>query len=283
MWCLGFGFCRLFLVIWVHWLCLIAFGLFSVFGLSLSFLCLLGTSVDFAGNGSIRVCQPSLRSWLRQCRGFRTSPGPIGVHVDPSHVTLKETPSAPSVVRSLLMCLQVWPQALSVVSICLMRLLFVSSFCQGCDLLEFNSHHHVNFEAHLPCLAVVILCLHMWPRILQASFVCEQRCDLQPRLDVITSKTSGPFPLRTIAGVAKCVCTMSAACAALTYVYRSFDHTKGFPGEGPDLCTLVSANVGSLNTNQLWKSWGADITCLQETRIGKIMYAHPPRILKLLV
>ena len=150
-----------------------------------------------------------------------------------------------------------------------MRLSFVGLPYQGCDLLEFISHHHLSFEAHLPCLAVVILCLHMWPRILQASFVCEQRCDLQPQLDVITSKTSGPFPLRTAAGVAKYARTMSAACAAMTYVYRSFDHTKGFPGEGPDLCTLVSANVGSLNTNHLWKSWGADITCLQETRIGK--------------
>lgn len=32
---------------------------------------------------------------------------------------------------------------------------------------------------------------------------------------------------------------------------------------------LVSANIGSMNTNQLWKSWQADVTCLQETRVGK--------------
>ena len=48
-----------------------------------------------------------------------------------------------------------------------------------------------------------------------------------------------------------------------------FDATKGFPGEGPSLFKLVSANIGSLNTNQLWKSWEADVTCLQETRVGK--------------
>ena len=48
-----------------------------------------------------------------------------------------------------------------------------------------------------------------------------------------------------------------------------FDSTLGFPGEGPPFMTLVSANIGSMNTNQLWKSWGADITCLQETRVGK--------------
>lgn len=51
--------------------------------------------------------------------------------------------------------------------------------------------------------------------------------------------------------------------------YVSFDSTKGFPGEGPTDFKLVSANIGSLNTNQLWKSWNADITCLQETRVGK--------------
>ena len=48
-----------------------------------------------------------------------------------------------------------------------------------------------------------------------------------------------------------------------------FDSTKGFPGEGPPLFKLVSANIGSLNTNQLWKTWEADVTCLQETRVGK--------------
>ena len=77
----------------------------------MSFVCLSGILVDFAGYGSIRVLWPSLRVWHRQCRGLRKSPGPHGVHVDQSDVTLKETPCAPSVVRSVLTFLQVWPLA----------------------------------------------------------------------------------------------------------------------------------------------------------------------------
>lgn len=51
----------------------------------------------------------------------------------------------------------------------------------------------------------------------------------------------------------------------------SFDSTFGFPGEGPhNSCfTLCSANIGSVTTNHDWKSWGANLLCLQETRIGK--------------
>ena len=33
--------------------------------------------------------------------------------------------------------------------------------------------------------------------------------------------------------------------------------------------TLVSANVGSVISNSSWKSWDADVVCLQETRVGK--------------
>ena len=57
-----------------------------------------------------------------------------------------------------------------------------------------------------------------------------------------------------------CVSRVSAACANWKRILFLFGATKGFPGEGPD---------GSLNTNHLWKSWGEDITCLQETRAGK--------------
>ena len=51
----------------------------------------------------------------------------------------------------------------------------------------------------------------------------------------------------------------------------NFDATLGFPGEGPEppLMSLVSANIGSIATNPLWKTWDADIVCLQETRVGK--------------
>ena len=33
--------------------------------------------------------------------------------------------------------------------------------------------------------------------------------------------------------------------------------------------TLLSANIGSFRTNTSWKTWNADVCCLQETRIGK--------------
>ena len=51
----------------------------------------------------------------------------------------------------------------------------------------------------------------------------------------------------------------------------SFDCTCGFPGEGPlsDTMTLFSANVGSISTNHDWKTWQSQVTCLQETRIGR--------------
>ena len=52
----------------------------------------------------------------------------------------------------------------------------------------------------------------------------------------------------------------------------AFDASLGFPGEGPDeknRMSLVSANIGSIATNPLWKTWDADVVCLQETRVGK--------------
>ena len=53
-----------------------------------------------------------------------------------------------------------------------------------------------------------------------------------------------------------------------------FDSTLGFPGEGPvgshdGLWSLVSANVGSLNTNVQWKAFEDKVLCLQETRVGR--------------
>lgn len=65
--------------------------------------------------------------------------------------------------------------------------------------------------------------------------------------------------------------TFAAFPRQLFHLCLEFDCTLGFPGEGPksDTVTLWSANIGSLRTNPLWKSWGADICCLQETRIGK--------------
>lgn len=53
--------------------------------------------------------------------------------------------------------------------------------------------------------------------------------------------------------------------------FLSFDATLGFPGEGPDSSptfSLVTANVGSMNTSQLWKGWSDQVICVQETRVG---------------
>ena len=51
---------------------------------------------------------------------------------------------------------------------------------------------------------------------------------------------------------------------------NSFDFTLGFPGEGPPhAMTFATANIGSIQSNHDWKSWGNDVICLQETRIGK--------------
>ena len=61
-------------------------------------------------------------------------------------------------------------------------------------------------------------------------------------------------------------------CRPWLRLFIDFDSTAGFPGEGPDfsgLTSLVSANIGSIATNPLWKTWDADIVCLQETRVGK--------------
>ena len=60
------------------------------------------------------------------------------------------------------------------------------------------------------------------------------------------------------------------------FVFLDFDATLGFPGEGPPIqnMTCTSSNIGSLQTNPMWKTWEADIICLQETRIGRNNIKH---------
>ena len=67
---------------------------------------------------------------------------------------------------------------------------------------------------------------------------------------------------------------MIAAVLQPLFHQLSFDCALGFPGEGPafypqEFMTVFSANIGSLRTNGSWKTWNADVCCLQETRIGK--------------
>ena len=78
------------------------------------------------------------------------------------------------------------------------------------------------------------------------------------------SKLSWNLPARDFVPV-----KIIAACASPSFDRLEFDHTLGFPGEGPGNMTLWSANIGSFRTNAGWKSWSADVCCLQETRIGK--------------
>ena len=59
-----------------------------------------------------------------------------------------------------------------------------------------------------------------------------------------------------------------------------FDATLGFPGEGPSSSnmSIVSANVGSVMTDKTWKTWNADVVCLQETRVGRNNYRSAAEI-----
>ena len=44
----------------------------------------------------------------------------------------------------------------------------------------------------------------------------------------------------------------------------------GYPGEGPNSTwSILSANISSMTTNKVWKTWEDNVLCLQETRVGK--------------
>ena len=60
-------------------------------------------------------------------------------------------------------------------------------------------------------------------------------------------------------------------CPFVAWFGSLFDSTLGYPGEGPgpSNMTIVSANIGSVMTDVTWKTWSADVVCLQETRVGK--------------
>lgn len=47
-----------------------------------------------------------------------------------------------------------------------------------------------------------------------------------------------------------------------------FDSTLGYPGEGPDTWSCISANIDSLATNPQVVTWPDDLICLQETRVA---------------
>ena len=65
------------------------------------------------------------------------------------------------------------------------------------------------------------------------------------------------------------------SCRAFSSIRRGvslencFDSSCGFPGEGPNQWSLLTANVNSMSTNHMWKTWTDPLICLQETRVGK--------------
>ena len=68
---------------------------------------------------------------------------------------------------------------------------------------------------------------------------------------------------------------VAVSCPSIKFIVsRLFDATLGFPGEGhkrPKKVTMFTANIGSLKTNVVWKSFACDLCCIQETRIGLVM------------
>ena len=89
--------------------------------------------------------------------------------------------------------------------------------------------------------------------------------DLCPLWPQGFSKLSWNLPTRSFV-----LLKTNAVSGRLRFDFLEFDYTLGYPGEGPDgLMSLWSANIGSFRSNSGWKSWGADVCCLQETRIGK--------------
>lgn len=70
------------------------------------------------------------------------------------------------------------------------------------------------------------------------------------------------------------------SCKGVAYDARerlSFDCTLGYPGEGPDHpqpWSIATINIGSLKTSTAWRTCEANVTCLQETRIGTYGLTH---------
>ena len=163
---LGSGFCRFHVSQWDHWLfALVSCACLLLFGSSLSCICRFGSFGFLFGTFSVWVppCRiPLLTMWdaLCQCCTSRTSPGCFGVHVDRTQFQLKETPLAPSYLRSALMALQ------AASSMCEHIPLWTSVFCAfhlRCALTEFIHHFRlVTLLASQLCLAADLLCLHVW-------------------------------------------------------------------------------------------------------------------------
>ena len=69
----------------------------------------------------------------------------------------------------------------------------------------------------------------------------------------------------------------------LHLVYSQFDHTKGYPGEGPNLnpsWSCISANIDSVTTHPHMFQWQHDAIILQETRVASTNIENVQKISK---
>ena len=121
------------------------------------------------------------------------------------------------------------------------------------------------------------------PRHSSAGLFCDPRLDLGPFAlsCVLQSSDRVALPIRFTGpredmffALKKVICALRGGmCVYFFFLVLSFDCTLGFPGEGPcrspKTWSLVSANVGSLNSNVQWKTFDDHLLCLQETRVGK--------------
>ena len=159
-------------------------------------------------------------------------------------------------------CMLVFQRAYVAVKKCLITM-------QLCTFGHFNCHDI--FGVHNVILFwVSSTCIHFWPTVyLRNQF---------SRLVVMWEHPQFVFAFcqqahSTVHSSAPAFCSAIGFTSRRgPWVHREFDSTLGFPGEGPDPPTrmkCVSSNIGSLQTNPSWKTWDADVICLQETRVGK--------------
>ena len=116
------------------------------------------------------------------------------------------------------------------------------------------------------------------PRHSSAGLFCDPRLDLGPFAlsFVLQSSCRAALPIRFTGpredmffALKKVICaSRGGMCVYFFFLVLSFDCTLGFPGEGPcrppKMWSLVSANVGSLNSNVQWKTFDDHLLCLQD-------------------
>ena len=112
-----------------------------------------------------------------------------------------------------------------------------------------------------------LYCVCAWVDFLEAPLHLQHRCDVKrTSLNSFVAQKTCRFERRK-----QCSCVSLRICGRSFHRF-DFDSTLGFPGEGP--CdgapwSLISANIGSIFSHAVWKSWADSVFCFQETRIGR--------------